>query len=152
QRRRGLEIDRHVKAWRLLDRHVGGVCAARNLMPVARRVVEQAHEVVALADQRAGLHVFPGCGDPPNAATAPPLRKGSAVAQKNGACRDDERLSLVHDGECAGIALFRLELDHAWLEPQLARRLGRRIGLFARGRVESDAEYACTWKGLARDF
>src|SRR5262249_33641377 len=33
-----------------------------------RDVVEQAHEIVAVTDQRAGLQVFPECGDRGNAA------------------------------------------------------------------------------------
>src|SRR5262249_31859578 len=121
-------------------------------MHIARAVVEQAHQVVAVTDQRAGLHILPKGRDRRNALPEQDLRNRRAVAQEDRACRDDERLSLIHGGECAGIALFRLELDHAWLEPKLARRLGGRIGLFARRGVESDAEHARTRKRLADEF
>src|SRR5262249_58886670 len=68
EQRRRLEIDGHEKARRLLDRHLGWLGAARNLVDVARDVVEQPHEVEAITDQRAGLNVLAECYDRGNAA------------------------------------------------------------------------------------
>src|SRR5262249_23519443 len=52
----------------------------------------------------------------------------------------------------AANALFASDFDHARLETELARRLGSRIALLARGGVENDAERGRARKGLAHDL
>src|SRR5262249_13127972 len=124
----------------------------RNLIHIARDVVEQAHEVVAMADRRAGRQVLAERGDRGNAGGEQHLRNDCAVAQDDRARRQNDRLLLVHRGECAGVALLGIKFDHARLEAEIARRLGCRFALLARRRVESDGEDARARKRLPRNL
>src|SRR5262249_27695588 len=142
------------KARRLLDRHVGRLCAPCNLVDIVRDIVERPHEVEAVADQRTRFHVLAECRDRRDAALEQGFGNGRAVAQKDRAGRQDDGLaaSIRHCAECAGVIPLAAEFDHARLQAELARGLRRRIALFARRRIESHSDDACARKRLARDL
>src|SRR6185436_1323631 len=79
---------------------------------------------------------------------------GSTVAQKDRARRQDDRLSvgISYCAEYAGVVPLAGDFDHARLQAELARRLGRRIALLARRCVEGYSDNACAQKRLARDL
>src|SRR5215831_10784215 len=142
ERSRRLEVYCHVKARRLLDRHVGRLCAARDLIHIARDVVEQPHEVESIADQRTGLGVLPVCRDRRNATFEQCLCDSRAVAQEYRTRRQDDRLpaDIVHCAKCATVALLAFDFDHARLQAQLAGCLSRCIALLSRKRVKCDSD------------
>src|SRR5262245_40520448 len=94
-------------------------------LDITRDVIKQSHEVEAVADQRAGLHVLPECRDRRNAVLKQCLRDGRAVAQEYPACRQNDRLptGIIHRAKCARVALLAFDFDHARLQAQLAGRL-----------------------------
>ena len=112
------------------------------------------HEVEAVTDQRAGLHVLAECHDRGNATLEQRLGDGGAVAQEHRPRRQDDRLAagIVHGAERAGIAPFAFDFDHARLQAQLAGRLGGSIALFTRKRVENDSDETRARERLASDF
>src|SRR5262249_10089375 len=154
ERCRCLQIDGHVKARRLLDRHVGRLGTPRKPLDITRDVIKQSHEVEAVADQRAGLHVLPECCDRRNATLEQCLRDGRAVAQESPACGQNDRLpaGIIHRAKRAHVVLLAFDLDHARLQAQLAGRLGCCIALLVRKRVESDADEGRARERLASDL
>src|SRR5215475_11275895 len=55
---RRLQIDGHVKALRLLNRHFGWLGAARKLVDVESNILEQSNKIETVTDQRSGLCVL----------------------------------------------------------------------------------------------
>src|SRR5262249_47284387 len=123
-------------------------------LDITRDVVEQPHEVEAVADQRAGLQVLPECRDRRNAALEQCLRDGRAVAQEYPACGQNDRLpaGILHRAKCVSVALLAPHFDHARFQAQLAGRLGGSIASLARKRVESASDEARARERLAGDF
>src|SRR5262249_15429307 len=123
-------------------------------LDITRDVVEQPHEVEAVADQRACLQVLPECRDRRNAALEQGLRDDRAIAQEYRACGQNDRLpaGILHRAKCASVALLALHFDHARLQTQLAGCLGGSIALLARKRVESDSDEGRARERLASDL
>src|SRR6516164_4326201 len=68
--------------------------------------------------------------------------------------RANDRLpaGIVHRAKCARVALLAFDFDHARLQAQLAGRIGCRIALLVRKRVESDADEGRARERLASDL
>src|SRR5262249_58042415 len=108
-------------------------------LDITRDVVEQPHEIEAVADQRTGLQVLPECRDRRNAALEQCLRDGRAIAQEYRACGQNNRLpaGILHRAKCAGVVLLVLDFAHTRLQTQLAGRPGGSIPSLAPKRVET---------------
>jgi hypothetical protein len=87
------------------------------------------HEVEAVADQRAGLHVLPESRDRRNAALEQCLRDDRAIAQEYRACGQNDRLpaGIVYRAKCASVALLALHATGCGLDPDLPGRGGPRV-------------------------